>query len=189
MSGFMRFRSISIQMMIFLIAFSSVGNAFSLARHRYHSSLTLVEYSGKEKLFEVTIQLFTHDLVNVLESDSKSPVDLSKDGEGDERLFEYLNANFSLKDKDGNVLKSEWVGKEVKVDRVDIFLQIPFGGDLEKFELKNSIFFEAFSEQKNLVTFRIGELKQDLIFKVGDKVKTIQLKEPEDQEKDKIQHQ
>jgi hypothetical protein len=66
-----------------------------------------------------------------------------------------------------------WVGKETKVDRVYVYVEIPFDGGLENLELTNTIFFESFSLQTNLVTFHWGDSKADLVFKVKDNFKDV----------------
>jgi hypothetical protein len=45
--------------------------------------------------------------------------------------------------------------------------------NLEGFRLKNTLFFESFPEQTNLVVCRYDGKKADLMFKVGDKTKEI----------------
>ena len=141
--------------------------------HRYHTSLTRMDYNAKEKLVEISIKLFTHDLAPVLEKQAKKPVDLEKTPDVDRLIFDYLNQNFILKNKNGESQKLVWVGKELDVDTVVVYVEIPLEKNFENFSLQNSIFFETFPEQTNLVTARFGETKSDLLFKVGDKFKVI----------------
>jgi len=148
----------------------------SVSAHRYHTSLTRMDYNEKEKLVEITIQLFTHDLVPVLEKRSKKPVDLEKTPEIDRLILEYLNQNFVLKDKKGEAQKLNWVGKELQVDTAYVYVEIPLSESLQGAQLQNSIFFESFAEQTNLVTSRFDGKKSDLLFVAGDKFKEITAK-------------
>ena len=143
--------------------------------HRYHTSLTRIDYNAKEKLAEISIQLFTHDLVPVLERETKKRIDLEKTPDIDKLVFDYLNRNFILKDKNGEVKKLVWVGKELNVDTVLVYVEIPLEENFENFSLQNTVFFESFPEQTNLVTARFNKKKSDLLFKVGDKFKEIKL--------------
>ncbi len=143
----------------------------SLNLHRYHTSLTRMDYNKKDKVFEISIQLFTHDLVPTLEKRLKKSVNLEKNPETDKILFGYLNEKFVLKNKQGSVKKINWIGKEIETDTVNVYLEIPFEENLEDLSLQNSIFFESFSEQTNLVVVRHTEKKYDLLFKVGDQFK------------------
>ena len=141
--------------------------------HRYHTSLTRMDYNAKEKIIETSIQLFTHDLVPLLEAKSKKRVDLEKTPDVDKLIFNYLSENFILKDSKGEIKKIKWVGKEIKVDTAQVYLEISTDKSPDGFSLQNTIFFESFPEQTNLVIARFDEKKSDLLFKVGDKFKEI----------------
>jgi len=153
----------------------TVAFIVSAHAHRYHTSLTRIDYNQKEKLAEISIRLFTHDLVPVLEKKTKKRIDLEKTHDIDTLIFDYLNQHFILKSKNGEAKKLVWVGKELDVDTAVVYVEIPLEENLEGFNLQNTIFFESFPEQTNLVTVRFGEKKSDLLFKVGDKFKEIKL--------------
>jgi hypothetical protein len=151
----------------------SAANAASFTLHRYHTSLTRLDYNAKDKSIETSIQLFTHDLVPLLEKRTKKKIDLEKTPGIDNLIFEYLSENFILKDNKGEIRKLKWVGKEVDVDTAWVYLEIPSDKSPDGFSLQNTIFFESFPEQTNLVIARFDEKKSDLLFKVGDKTKEI----------------
>ncbi len=153
--------------------FSWTGNALPSTLHTYHTSLTRMNYNQKEKLVEVTIQLFTHDLVPMLEKRTKKQIDLEKTPDIDKSIVKYLDENFVLKDKNGEIKKIVWVGKEIKADTVFVYIEIPLSEDFGNYSLQNTLFFESFPEQTNLVNVRFGEKKADLLFKVDDKFKEI----------------
>ncbi len=161
---------------VFVYAFLifSFYNAPVEARHRFHSSFTRMDYNAKDKLVEISIQLFTHDLVPVLERQAKKNIDLEKTPDIDKLLFDYLNLNFVLRDKKGDPRLLKWVGKEIKSDVVNIYIEIPSGESFNGWSLRNSIFFESFPIQVNYVVTRYGDKKIDLYFKVGDAAKNIE---------------
>jgi predicted RNA-binding protein len=145
----------------------------STSAHRFHTSLTRIDYNSEQKLFEISIRLFTHDLVPILEEKSGKRIDLEKTPDVDKIIFNYLNENFVLTDMKGETKVLKWVGKEFDVDTVQIYLETPSNENLENYKLKNTIFFESFPEQTNLVICRYDGKKADLMFKVGDKIKEI----------------
>ena len=153
-------------------------DAFSLNRHRYHTSLTRMDYNADEKLFEISIKLFLHDLVPVLEKKFRSRINLEKTSEVDNLILKYLNQEFALKDKTGAAKELKWVGKEIDVDSVWIYLEAESGESLEGYSLQNTIFFESFREQTNLVICRFEGKKADLVFKPGDRIKEITANKP-----------
>lgn len=132
-----------------------------------------MDYNANEKLVEITIQLFTRDLVPVLEKQTKKSIDLEKTPEIDKILLDYLSRNFVLKNTKGEAQKLNWVGKELKVDTAYVYIEIPLPESLEGASLQNTIFFESFPEQTNLLIARFENKKIDLLYKVGDKFKII----------------
>jgi hypothetical protein len=162
------------RVLIFGILISLVaGNVSALNFHRYHTSLTRMDYNAKEKVIETSIQLFMHDLVPLLEQRTKKKIDLEKTPNIDKLILDYLNENFIIKDDKGETRKIKWVGKEVDVDTAWVYLEISSDKSPDGFSLQNTIFFESFPEQTNLVIARFDGKKSDLLFKVGDKSKII----------------
>jgi hypothetical protein len=154
------------------------GNVFPFSLHTYHTSLTRMDYNHKDKLVEISIQLFTHDLVPLLERRTKKRIDLEKTPDIDKIILGYLGENFILKDKSAAVKKLVWVGKEVQVDTVFVYFQAQSEEDLDGFDLRNTLFFESFPEQTNLVIARYNNKKADLLFKPGDIFKKIEASKP-----------
>jgi hypothetical protein len=143
--------------------------------HRFHTSLTRMDYNSESKSLELTIQLFSHDIVETFEQKFKKKIDLDQTSKIDKLIFEYLKENFILKGKSGQTAKIKWVGKEAKVDLTWVYLEIPFTENLEGANLQNTIFFEMYQEQTNYVICRFEQKKADLFFKIGDKSKEIQV--------------
>jgi hypothetical protein len=164
----------SILVLIFSLILTSGVSASNL--HTFHTSLTRMDYNAKDKLVEISIQLFTHDLVPVLERFSRKNVDLEKTPDIDKLILKYLDANFILKDGKGAAKKLVWVGKEQKVDTTYVYVEIPLNENFDSFALQNTIFFETFRKQVNVVVARYAEKKVDLIFNAGDKEKPISQK-------------
>ncbi len=165
-------KSFSITFLVLSLALAASG-VTSLNSHRYHTSLTRMDYNAKEKIIETSIQLFTHDLVPLLEEKTKKRIDLEKTPDIDKLIFDYLSENFILKDNKGETKKIKWVGKELDVDTARVYVEIFSDKSPDGFNLQNTLFFENFPEQTNLVIARFDEKKADLLFKVGDKFKEI----------------
>ncbi|MEZ5425476.1 MAG: DUF6702 family protein [Pyrinomonadaceae bacterium] len=168
---------------IFLVVLAFASGLFftsgSVEAHKYHTSLTRMDYNSRDKLIEITIQLFTHDLGPVLSKETKKKVDPEKTDETEQIIFDYLKDHFEIRTEKGEIQNFRWVGQEVKVDLVYVYLEIPFSGDLENLELKNTIFFENFPEQANFVVAYFNGGKGDLYFKNGDSVKKLLIKKNE----------
>jgi len=153
--------------------FAPAINVSATEFHRYHTSLTRIDYNTEQKIYEISIQLFTHDLIPLLERKSGKRIELDKSTETDKLIHGYLNQNFVLSDIQGAIKNLKWVGKEADVDSVWIYLEAASTENSENYKLKNTIFFESFPEQINLVVCRYDGKKADLKFKIGDVTKEI----------------
>lgn len=172
-----RFAGVLLVLALFAFHFS----LFTTSAHRYHTSLTRMDYNEKEKLIEISIQLFTHDLVPALEQKNGGKrLDLEKTPGVDKLILAYLNENFVFKNKNGEPQPLRWVGKEMEVDAVWVYVEISSPESLSGANLQNTILFESFSEQVNLVVARFGGKKADLMFKVGDRFKEIRENPPKE---------
>lgn len=152
----------------------------SFGLHTFHTTLTRMDYNAKDKLIEISIQFFTHDVVEVLEKQSKKSIDLEETPNVDALIFKYLESNFVLKNKTGEVQKLKFVGKEIQAETTYLYLEISSEESFEGYILQNNIFFESFQKQVNLVVAKFGEKKADLYFKVGDKEKIIESISPKE---------
>lgn len=148
-------------------------NIFPSKLHTFHTSLTRIDYNAKEKNIEISIRLFVHDVTPMLERRLKKQVDVEKTPEVDKEFFKYIEENFIFQNKKGETQKLKWVGREFENDIVLVYVEIPFEEDLEGTKLQNTIFFESFPQQANLVIAHFGEKKIDLLFKSGDKFKDL----------------
>lgn len=146
------------------------------AAHNYHTSLTRIDFNGRENSLEIEINLFNHDLEKVLTNKNKKRIDIEKTKDIDRLLLEYLDETFVIKDASENAKKLEWVGKEISVDITTVFVQVTGVKEINGLKLQNKIFFESFSEQVNLVTIHAGDEKSDLFFKAGDGFKDFMAK-------------
>ena len=149
------------------------ASVFSFGFHRFHTTLTRIDYNSEQKLLEISIQLFTHDLESLLKKKGGKTFNLENNAETDKIIFEYLNENFVLTDKKGERKLLKWVGKEFDADSIRIYVESEAAENPEGCKLKNTLFFESYPEQANLVVCRFDEKKADLLFKVGDKEKEI----------------
>ncbi len=132
-----------------------------------------MDYNAADKNIEISIQLFVHDVLPMLERRLKKRVDIEKTPEASGELFKYLSEKFVFQNKKGEAQKIKWVGREFENDVVYVYLEIPFTESFEGARIQNTIFFESFAQQTNLVVARFGDKKVDLLFKAGDGLKNL----------------
>jgi len=163
---------------IFILTSIAAATVYSASLHRFHTTLTRIDYNAEGKLLEISIQLFTHDLAPLLERRSGKRIDLEKSPDADKLILGYLNENFVLTDKKDEAKNLKWIGKEIDADTIRIYVETSSSENPEGYKLKNTLFFESHTEQINLVVCSYDGKKADLMFKVGDKIKEIMENKP-----------
>ncbi len=123
--------------------------------HDFHSSFAEMYYNRQEKAFQVELKLFSDDLENALTKFSGKKYllgGLGKDRTYDEVLVKYLEQKFRLVHKKRKTLATiHYIGKEIGVETVTAYFEIPFNDKLSYYELQNTIMLELFDDQSNIV--------------------------------------
>ncbi len=141
--------------------------------HRYHTSLTRVELNDKEKLLEITVQTFSHDLEAALEKHQGKRISLDKTENIEQIIVKYLGENFVVKNEKGETKQLRWIGREQKTDTVWLYLEADMPEGIEGATLDNRFMFEVFDDQVNLVSARYNNQLNHLVFRPNDKSKIL----------------
>ena len=96
-----------IVLLLILTTFSNPARA-----HRYHTSLTRIDYNADEQIAEITLQLFSDDFEAALTRKTGKPVNLDKTPKLDEIILSYLSDRFVIKNKAGEANKLRYIGFE-----------------------------------------------------------------------------
>jgi hypothetical protein len=158
---------------LFLFLFSLSAEA-----HRFHTTLTRIDYNTTEKTAEITVQIFTHDLEEILEKRTGNRVTLDKTPNADKLVFAYFNETWILKNKRGVKKTLKFIGIEQETDVVRLYAETKMPEGLEGATMQNRMFFDSFDDQVNLVIAKSGDKKADLIFKAGDSFKSLVFRAP-----------
>lgn len=170
---------IALSMILAIILGAVTFSPLALA-HRYHTSLTRIDYNANEKLAEITIQIFTNDLEDVLtkRNGGKPTVHLDKTPKVSEMILNYLSDRFVIRNNTGEIKKLRFVGMEPQNDVTLIYLETPMPEGFGDATMENSVLNDQFDDQVNLVTARADNLKTDLVFKTNDAPQSL-IKKPE----------
>ena len=150
----------------------------SASAHTFHTSLMQMEYNARDETLEVAVQVFTHDLENVLtrRRGGSGRVRLDKTPDAAKLALAYLNEAFTLKNREGEAKTFTWVGMEQSADAVWLYVEAKMPEGLAGASLRNRIFFDLLDDQVNLVHVKFDGRKTDLVFKPGDDFKPIIVK-------------
>jgi hypothetical protein len=173
-----------IAMSVFCIEMVSIGNAnphsaFRIPHsHKFHVSVTQIEYNQKEQSAEITIRVFADDLENALSQHTKRPIKLdpataNKDKQVGETVIAYLRDRFQLKTSAGRPVKLNWVGMEWQADMFWLYVEGKLPSGLEGAQLRNKVFQNLFEDQVNIVNSKIDGKQIGLMFDSMDDFKLI----------------
>ena len=130
--------------------------------HKYYVSTTLMDFDNKTKSFEITLKVFYDDLEMDLKLDSKE-IDYIEDYDYLNEIYKlYLHQNFQISSNNKVVLVN-YLGFEKKQDQINFYMEI--NSDLlgQSIEIQNSILYNSFPNQKNIILIRKGKFRKSFI--------------------------
>jgi len=146
--------------------------------HKFHVSVTQIEYNQKEQSAEITIRVFADDLETALSQHAKRPIKIdpakaNKDKQLGETVIAYLRDRFQLKTLAGRPVKLGWVGLEWQADMFWLYVEGKLPNGLEGAQLRNKVFQELFEDQVNIVNSKIDGKQIGLMFDPKDDFRLI----------------
>ena len=135
---------------------------FTIISHKYYVSTTLIDFDLKTKSFEITLKVFYDDLEQALEIDSKT-IDYKQDYEYLTNLYQtYLEQNFQLR-INSETININYLGFEKKRDQINLYMEINNELEEDNISIKNSILFNLFPNQKNIILIRKGDFRKSFV--------------------------
>jgi hypothetical protein len=156
------------KVLVFILVISSlcmVGLPRASA-HRYHTSVTRMEYNGQDKDVEITIQTFVNDVEDILSKRTGARVQLDAGKDAERKVYDYLRSSLELQNPAG---KSElqWVGMEIKGESLWVYATAQMPKGIAHTSVRNTFLFDLFNDQVNIVNVISGGKKTGLVLK-GD---------------------
>jgi hypothetical protein len=144
---------------------------FSAFKHPFYLGVTDLKYNSSEKSVQGSIKLFTNDFENALKKDTKQPVDLinTKDKEAVKKIItDYLTKHFNLK-LNGEAKSYTVIGFEREQEAVFTYIEFKNCETPKTVEIENSLLYDSFKEQMNIVHFDLNGTKKSVKVNNPDK--------------------
>lgn len=161
-----------------LLASTIVGNGAPAAvktadaRHPLFISVTEMNYNATDKNLEISCKIFTDDFEKALANNYKTKVDLTTPADKNEanRLVkEYVKSHLLLK-VDNKAVTLEFVGFEKENDAVWSYFEVKnITAAPKKIDITNSILYEAYDKQINLMHVSVGGNRKSTRLNYPDK--------------------
>jgi len=142
--------------------------------HDFHLSLTEITHNEEKRTLEVSIKLFTDDLLVALQKAGAPKMELGTEEEppqANEYIESYLKAHFKLT-VNGKPAEFNYLGKEAELDATWCYVEVKNVRQVQSLEVQNSFMLEAFEDQTNMVNLNMnGRKKSGLARKGNTKLK------------------
>lgn len=146
------------QLKIFLLFLGGVALVQAPMAHEYYVSYTNISYNPNNASLEIIMKITAHDLEKVLESEGAETLKLGSEKEhpkADEWIEKYLNQNLELV-LNGKEVQYEYLGKKVHLDEtLEVFLEIKEVRQVNQLKIRNTILFDYFPVQENIINLSI----------------------------------
>ena len=96
----------------------------SACAHPFHASTTEIEWNSDSRRFEVATRLRISDLEDAVSAKQKSRFHLEADPQRHQPLQDYLQEHFSVTFADDQSCRMHWVGCELELHDVWIYVEI-----------------------------------------------------------------
>lgn len=152
----MKNKIISIVIFIFLSSFET---------HKYYVSTSLIEYKKSINSLHVTIRVFEDDFIDVLNKKFNKDLDLDSDlNESNikQNISDYLMLNLHIHTNNQKLL-FKYLGSEEKNDTTALYVEIENLRNLKSIQIKNTMLFDTFNDQQNIIHFKSSLLKKSFL--------------------------
>jgi hypothetical protein len=147
-----------------LLAFTAI--------HKYYVSVTQIDYVKEKQSVQIISRIFLEDLEDVLQIRFDENVILGPQSETDGANFyieKYLKSKMIIK-INGEQKTINFIGKEYDNDIVVCYLEIEGVKEIKTFEIEDTVLFDLYAEQQNIVRTKINsQNKSFILIKENDK--------------------
>ena len=138
--------------------------------HDFHLSLTEIDHNAEKKTLELSIKLFTDDLLVALQQAGAPKMEIGTAAEppaANEHIENYLKKHFKLT-VNGKPVAFVYLGKEAEMDATWCFVEVKNVVKVKSLQVENSCLLEAFDDQTNVVNLNIDGRKKSGLARKGN---------------------
>ena len=148
----------------------------SMAVHKYYVAVFQMEYVPQKKVVQMTSRVFVDDLEAAFTKKYAKKFNLgsSKElAESNAYIKKYFSENIDVK-INGKSQPLTFLGKEMEGDVILCYYTLPADKSITSIEVKNTLLFEAFPAQQNIIHTNINKIRKSLMLTDGEPEGTLQ---------------
>jgi len=124
-------------------------------RHPMHVTVTEVEYDQSSKAVEMSIHVFWDDIerhIKLIQNDDQIDLMELSEETRDQLLKAYFVKQVGL-EVNGKEYSPSYLGHEVEGEAIWVYMEVPNLKKLKVLEVRNTILFDIYDDQANLIHF------------------------------------
>lgn len=124
--------------------------------HPLHLSVCEITHNPEANSLEITQRIFADDLEDALRNRFGRKVDVYNPADPEilsEMIGDYVQQNFRIS-LDGRPIQLNYLGYETEEDAIWVYLEVPKVKNFKKISIRNTVFFEMFDDQLNLMNIK-----------------------------------
>lgn len=124
--------------------------------HPLHLSVCEITHNSEANSLEITQRIFADDLEDALRNRFGRKVDVYNPADPEilsEMIGDYVQQNFRIS-LDGRPIQLNYLGYETEEDAIWVYLEVPKVKNFKKISVRNTVFFEMFDDQLNLMNIK-----------------------------------
>ena len=132
--------------------------------HDYYVSTTEINYNREDNTLQITIRMFVDDFEKMIkERDFNLKVDPDSNNKKVNQILNiYIFKNFKIM-FNNKLVEFYFLGKEYKEDLAQVYYEINLNENINSITFENSILFDFFENQQNIIHFKDGKLRKSFL--------------------------
>ncbi len=140
---------------------------FAFTLHKYHLSLTKINFNPQKKSIQITMRCFIDDIEKAISNKHHITLELAtklENKQADSLIQQYLIENFKIQ-VNKEVLRLKYLGKEYEKDIVYFYLESDSINAISNIKVENKILLNEFNDQQNIIKLHINNKKKTFLLK------------------------
>ncbi len=135
--------------------------------HKYYVSTSLYDFKEDLGSLQITIRVFQDDFTEIIKKKYQVDISMNNDINSNEiksKIRDYLLSNLSIY-LDKNKYDLFYLGSEEKNEMIVAYLELEDIPTFKSIELKNTILFDLFEKQQNIIHLKKGPNRKSFILR------------------------
>lgn len=149
----------------YLFLFLLATGLTSAAMHKFYVAVFQMEYVPAKKVVQMTSRIFIDDLDAELYKKYNKKMYLCTEkevAEANDYLKKYFSEKIAVK-LNGKTRTIKFLGRETEDDVLVCYYTIPAENMVKSIQIKNTVLFDSFDEQQNIIHTNINRNKKSLL--------------------------